>query len=542
MFNPQNNNIMPVRASISVLNAFNTVFEFCQDENRPLHGGTTAHKFLMDMYDLTVGGVEAIAYLLHYRPTEISESKLRIFPNNRNESSVTVFEDLKSRGFIEERRKVGLFGTCFAVKNEAYFAFQAGVKYGAAVFQDCFTELQGCSLSTIFSAKWLDKFKASFDIPANKAFKDAFEELSLGKQTPAAQRVFWAVARFFLHHFADPFKLGGDDDSIDREKVFEELGILAKAGLVILLPSDDDAKAHREYVLAPKAAGILFHGHDELIKYDELTKFANLIKCGDIDKKELFFSTDAQAEIDNLRTMISRKGFVRAVGILNRKHRAPSIQSLLWGPPGTGKTETVKQLALESGRDIIQFDMAKVTGYGWGATEKYYRALFRSYNYVAVISDNVPIFLLNEADDILSKRLTHVERAIDKSENTVANILLQEIENLNGILLATTNLIDNLDPAFDRRFLFKTQLVKPDAAAQAKIWKSSIPELTEDQARELAEKFDMSGAQINNVVTKRDLAELYFEGDRGMEYIIGLCEKELSTESGSKAFRPRIGY
>ena len=52
----------------------------------------------------------------------------------------------------------------------------------------------------------------------------------------------------------------------------------------------------------------------------------------------------------------------------------------------------------------------------------------------------------------------------------------------------------------------------------------------------------MSGAQINNVVTKRDLAELYFEGDRGMDYIISLCEKEISTENGSKAFRPRIGY
>ena len=273
-----------------------------------------------------------------------------------------------------------------------------------------------------------------------------------------------------------------------------------------------------------------------------MSKYANIIKCKDIEKKELFFSADAQSEIDNLRTMISKKGFTRAKNILIKKKRAQSIQSLLWGPPGTGKTETVKQLALESGRDIIQFDMAKVTGYGWGATEKYYRALFRSYNYIAVISDNVPIFLLNEADDILSKRLTHVERAIDKSENTVANILLQEIENLNGILLATTNLIDNLDPAFDRRFLFKTQLVKPDAEAQAKIWMSSIPELTADEAKRLASRFDMSGAQINNVVVKRDLAELYYEGDRGYSYIAGLCEKELATENGSKSSRSRIGF
>lgn len=540
MFNPVNNKNMPVRTTISVLDAFRTVFDFCQESSSPLRGCSPTHRYLMDFYDLTIGGVEAIAYLLHYRPTEISESKLRVFPNNRNESSVTVFEDLKTRGFIEERRKVGLFGVCFAVTNTAYEAFRENRKFGAPVFRYCLEALRDTPLKALFSAKWLERFNASFDIPENRTFKEASEKLELANQSKKDQMTFWAVARFFLHHFADVFNV--EDDDIDRGAVMDSLGRLAKAGLVILLPSDDDAKARSEYVLSPKAAGLLFHGHDELLKYDEVSKYADLIKCRDIEKKELFFSEEAQAEIDNLRTMISRKGFIRAKGILHKKKRASGIQSLLWGPPGTGKTETVKQLALESGRDIIQFDMAKVTGYGWGATEKYYRALFRSYNYIAVISDNVPIFLLNEADDILSKRLTHVEKAIDKSENTVANILLQEIENLNGILLATTNLIDNLDPAFDRRFLFKTQLIKPDAAARAKIWISSIPELTEDEARLLGERFEMSGAQINNVVTKRDLAELYFEGDRGMDYIIRLCEKELATENGSKSFRPHIGF
>ena len=531
---------MPIRTILSVLNAFNVVFDFTRNEDSGIRGSTASHRYLMDMYDLSVGGVEAIAYLLHFRPTEISESKLRVFPNNRNESSVTVFEDLKLRGFIEERRKVGLYGTCFAVTNAAYEAFRDNRKFGAAVFQDCLSALKDTPLKSLFSLKWLGKFNASFELPANRRFKSAAETLELSNLNPKDQMVFWAVARFFLLHFSDVFKI--DEDGLDRDAISDGLGRLAKTGLVILLPSDEDAQASNEYVLSPKAAGLLFHGHDELIKYDDVAKYANLIKCRDIDKKELFFSPDAQAEIDNLRTMISKRGFARAKSILERKKRATSIQSLLWGPPGTGKTEAVKQLALESGRDIIQFDMAKVTGYGWGATEKYYRALFRAYNYIAVISDNVPIFMLNEADDILSKRLTHIERAIDKSENTVANILLQEIENMTGILLATTNLIDNLDPAFDRRFLFKTQLIKPDAAARAKIWKSSIPELTDSEAKNLADRFDMSGAQINNVVAKRDLAELYYEGDRGFAYIVKLCEKELSTENGSKSFRPHIGF
>ena len=530
---------MPLRTSISVLHAFQTVFAFRDEGGPELHGCTAAHRYLMDMYDLTVGGIEAIAYLLHYLPTEISESKLRVFLNNRNESSVTVFEDLKSRGFIEERRKVGLYGTCFAVTDAAYDAFKENRKFGA-VFQDCMAALRDTPFECFFTPQWLERYKASFELPANRRFKTASETLELSALASKDQMVFWAVAQFFLHHFADIFKI--EDDDIDQSAVRDGLGRLTKSGLVVLVPSDDDSDADSGYVLSPKAAGLLFHGCEDILKYDELTKYAELIKCRDINKKELFFSPDAQGEINNLRTMISKDGFARVKGILERQKRAISIQSLLWGPPGTGKTETVKQLALESGRDIIQFDMAKVTGSGWGATEKYHRALFRAYNYIAVISDNVPIFLLNEADDILSKRLTHIERAIDKSENTIANILLQEIESMYGILLATTNLIDNLDPAFERRFLFKTQLIKPDAATRAKIWKSSLPELTESEANALADKFEMSGAQINNVVAKRDLAELYFNGDRGYDYIVKLCEKELSTENGSRSFRPRIGF
>ncbi len=531
---------MPVRASISVLNAFNAVYEHWKQSDPSLRGSTSAHRFLMDMYDLTVGGVEAIAYLLHFRPNEISESKLRIFPNNRNESSVTVFEDLKARKFIEERNKVGLYGTCFAVSDVAYTAFSENKKFGEAPAIDCYAELSACTEKDIFSRSWMEKFTSAFDAEKNGQFKEASQQLELSSLSSSARRVFWLVARYFIHNFASVFHVG--DDVFNSDDIYEQLGILAKAGLVILLPSDEDAKSSCEYVLSPKAAGLLFHGRDEIIKYDELVKHANLIKCQNIEKKELFFSNDAQEEIDNLRTMISSKGFIHVKDVQSRKKRARSVVSLLWGPPGTGKTETVKQLALESGRDVVKFDMAKVTGYGWGATEKYYRALFRAYNYVAVISDNVPILLLNEADDILSKRLVHVERAIDKSENTVANILLEEIENLNGILLATTNLIDNIDSAFERRFLFKTRLIKPDASARAKIWKSSIPELSDEEARKLADTFEMSGAQIDNVVVKRDLAELYFDGDRGYDYIVKLCEKELSTENGSKSFRPHIGF
>ena len=62
MFNPKNNDIMPVRSTISVLSAFRAVFDFCQEEGLEFHGSTSHHRFLMDMYDLAIQGKETMDF------------------------------------------------------------------------------------------------------------------------------------------------------------------------------------------------------------------------------------------------------------------------------------------------------------------------------------------------------------------------------------------------------------------------------------------------------------------------------------------------
>lgn len=500
--------------------------------------------YMKEKYDLTDGAVEVLAYLFRYYQMPVLEKQLRPLTDKYGESIRAVLGKLCACGYVTEKRMSSddecTFVRDYELTKMAYKSFMNNRLLSA---EDCLEELRDCEFSDIFQDGWFKVFADSFNLPLNNRFKIAYDSFELGQMGLDTQKLFWVFAKNFVMHFSETLK---KDVLQTRASLVinldDNLGCLVKSGLVSVLNIEDNSKVIMEYVLAPNAAGVLFHGHEEMIRYDELAKYAGVIKCENIVKKELFFSSDAQAEIDNLRTLLSSKGFERAKTILERKKRSKSVQSLLWGPPGTGKTEVVKQVALETKRDIIEFDMAKVTASAWGATERLYRALFRAYNYVAVISEKVPILLLNEADNILSKRMTDVNQSIEKCENTVANILLQEIENLNGILLATTNLIDNLDPAFDRRFLFKTRLIKPNVAARSKIWRSSIPELTEAEAMALAEEFEMSGAQINNVVTKRDLAELYFEGNRGYDYIVNLCKMELKTEDGSKSFRSRIGY
>ena len=73
----------------------------------------------------------------------------------------------------------------------------------------------------------------------------------------------------------------------------------------------------------------------------------------------------------------------------------------------------------------------------------------------AAARTNQSILLLDEADALLSKRTAQTSKSTDRYANMELNIILQEIENLEGILIATTNLTSNLDSAFERRFLFK---------------------------------------------------------------------------------------
>ena len=104
----------------------------------------------------------------------------------------------------------------------------------------------------------------------------------------------------------------------------------------------------------------------------------------------------------------------------------------------------------------------------YGESEKIVKGIFTRYKRMCKRSSVKPILLFNEADAILSKRHNmDGGRSTDQTENTIQNIILEEMEKLDGILIATTNLADNLDKAFERRFYSRSglngQLWKPNA-------------------------------------------------------------------------------
>ena len=106
-------------------------------------------------------------------------------------------------------------------------------------------------------------------------------------------------------------------------------------------------------------------------------------------------------------------------------------------------------------KDEEDFDVPQIKSKWVGDSEKNIKALFDRYREVVKRSKLAPILLFNEADAIIGKRQEGAERAVEKMENSIQNIILQEIENLDGIMIATTNLQQNMDTAFERRFLYK---------------------------------------------------------------------------------------
>lgn len=113
------------------------------------------------------------------------------------------------------------------------------------------------------------------------------------------------------------------------------------------------------------------------------------------------------------------------------------------------------------------------------------------------------------------------------------------MEQLNGIMIATTNLQENMDKAFERRFLYKVKFEKPTVEARSHIWHSMIPELSDMAVQTLASKYDFSGGQIENIARHYAIDSiLHDEDEDALPMLISHCDNE---RVDSKEKRP-IGF
>lgn len=265
----------------------------------------------------------------------------------------------------------------------------------------------------------------------------------------------------------------------------------------------------------------------------------SLIKFDSFPEKKLIYNPSEKSQITELASILSADRFCEIQSRLRNAGMRTGFCSLFYGSPGTGKTETVYQIARATGRDILRVDVDKIKSCWVGESEQNMKKLFDRYRNICNDSTLAPILLFNEADAILGVRMEGATRAVDKMENSIQNIILQEMESLEGIMIATTNLTGNLDKAFERRFLYKVQFSRPTVEARSQIWQAMLPSLTENDAKALASQFDLSGGEIENI-TRKYTVNAILSGQDGIDLqsIIEICRNERISDS----VKAKIGF
>lgn len=281
--------------------------------------------------------------------------------------------------------------------------------------------------------------------------------------------------------------------------------------------------------LTPKAKEMLLGEKAKL--FLKSIKGTSIINPEAIKQKSLFYSAENETEIHRLRTSLQEENLCSIQERLSEKGLPKGIAVLLYGAPGTGKTETVYQIAKETGRQILHVDISSAKSCWFGESEKITKKIFTDYKQLCKAAKSekdgkMPILLFNEADGILSKRRDADLGNTTQTENTIQNIILEEMETLEGIMICTTNLSENLDTAFERRFLFKIKFENPTIAVKQKIWKSKLDWLNDETISKVAQTYDLSGGQIDNIVRKITMDEVLTGNKPDFEELNALCKSE----------------
>lgn len=291
--------------------------------------------------------------------------------------------------------------------------------------------------------------------------------------------------------------------------------------------TNDDGFADRESFKITDSAKKLLFSEMNLSAMRGSRPKGGMLSFESIKLKQLFYNDKERKLVEELAALLDEKNFQGIRDRLKETNFRSGFACLFYGAPGTGKTETVLQIARKTGRDLIQINISDIKSMWVGESEKNIKGIFDDYRKMVKQSAKTPILLFNEADAIIGKRMVGAEKAVDKLENNIQNIILQEIEQLDGILIATTNLAENMDKAFERRFLYKVKFEKPDWHGRLQIWQTMIPSLNDADASFLAARYDFSGGEIENIARHYTIQSILHGKPADMlKSLVGYCDSE----------------
>ncbi len=318
----------------------------------------------------------------------------------------------------------------------------------------------------------------------------------------------------------------------------EQIEALESLGFITSEAAVEHNAFARAYRIPECVIEAIIAGDEKQLKKRLRSKDPDLTYPEDITEKELFYPDEIRQDVASLFTYLDKDKFTAIRQRLVENKMGKGVCIMLHGDSGTGKTETVYQLARKTGRVVYHVDIGATISQWIGGTEQNLAAIFKKYARICEQAEkrgeNIPILLFNEADALFGKRTQQASQAAEVQENHIQAMLLDSIEQQEGILIVTTNIPGFFDKAFERRFLFKIKFEKPDLEMKKKIWSSKARWLEGRSVDYLASSYALSGAEIDNVLRKATMREVLTGSRSSLKDLEDLCRKE-KLEDGRKS-------
>ncbi len=282
------------------------------------------------------------------------------------------------------------------------------------------------------------------------------------------------------------------------------------------------------------------------LKLDMLVKEQDIFELVEptTSLEDVVLNPKTQKVLHNLMRQVDKDVInkLKAWGIKGKKSGIDA-RIIFYGPPGTGKTMTAHSLGRSLKRQILSFDCSKILSMYVGESEKNVRKIFDTYKELTQQTKTEPILLLNEADQFLSARSSGISSSADQMHNQMQNIFLEQIEKFEGILIATTNLLENIDTAFSRRFNYKIEFQRPNREQRKKLWQMLLPKQAKFEENfdiDTLAKYNVTGGQISLIVKNTAYSvAVRDESIFSMEDFITEIEKE---KRGSFDSEKQLGF
>jgi hypothetical protein len=381
---------------------------------------------------------------------------------------------------------------------------------------------------------------------------------------PGILAVLWVYTDLILNRHSEPITIinlisTDYSDRLSKNNCFREDNELTRAGICIRM--NESGMSSYGYVgfseevkgqLAADACNSREPETDDRINYMRYNSAFCVLKADQSfedlilprQDKELL-SAAISRYLNDHNSELEQWGVVEAGGVPGTA-TIKGTNILLYGVPGTGKTFSAGAIANALKRRLISIDASKLRSKWYGETGTRVRKLFASMRALSSSLDSAPVFLFNEADQIIHHRSAD-EYNMSTMENVIQNLFLEELETFPGIIIFTTNLIENIDEAYMRRFDIKLELHKPDLECRQRLWsyhlKPTIPGAAGIDCEFLARSFELTGGQISLIVRNacgeavtRFGADKMLRQEDLIRYALLECRQGTSTQSPSVGF------